>query len=86
VRLMSRFQYNTLERLAQVKAPVLVIHSPRDNIIPFSHGKKLYEAAREPKAFLEIAGGHNDGFVFMRPEWVQALGRFLEQAAKDRVD
>ena len=78
VRLLSRFKYNTLERLAEVNAPVLVIHSPRDDIIPFSHGKKLYEAAREPKAFIEIAGGHNDGFVFMRPEWVKALGAFLD--------
>jgi fermentation-respiration switch protein FrsA (DUF1100 family) len=78
VRLLSRFKYNTLERLAHVKAPVLVIHSPRDNIIPYSHGKKLFDAAREPKAFLEIAGGHNDGFVFMRAEWVKALGAFLD--------
>ena len=81
VRLMSRFKYDTLARLERVKVPVLVIHSPKDDIIPFSHGKKLYEAAREPKTFLEVAGGHNDGFVFMRPEWVKALGAFLDQAA-----
>ena len=78
VLLLSRFKYNTLERLAEVKAPVLVIHSPRDDIIPYSHGRKLFDAAREPKASLEIAGGHNDGFVFMRTEWVQALGAFLD--------
>jgi len=80
VRLISRFSYNTRECLPHVNAPVLVIHSPGDDIIPFAHGKKLFEAAREPKAFLELAGGHNDGFVFRRPEWVKALGAFLEEA------
>jgi fermentation-respiration switch protein FrsA (DUF1100 family) len=80
VRLISRFKYNTRECLAQVKAPVLVLHSPEDEIIPFAHGKKLFEAAREPRAFIELAGGHNSGFVFMRPEWVKALGAFLKSA------
>lgn len=78
VRLISRFKYNTRECLGEVKAPVLVIHSPDDEIIPFAHGKKLFEAAREPKAFLELSGGHNDGFVFVRPDWVKALGAFLK--------
>jgi fermentation-respiration switch protein FrsA (DUF1100 family) len=80
VRLISRFKYDTRECLPHVKAPVLVIHSPRDDIIPYAHGRKLYEAAREPKEFLEIAGGHNDGFVFTRAEWAKALGAFLERA------
>jgi hypothetical protein len=30
---------------------------------------------------LELAGGHNDGFIFVRREWVQALAVFLEAAA-----
>ena len=82
VRLLSRFKYNTLECVPNVRAPVLVVHSQRDDIIPFSHGRKLYEAAREPKAFLEVRGGHNDGFVFMQPDWVKALGAFLDTTDK----
>jgi len=81
VRLISRFKYDTRECLAGVKAPVLVLHSPRDDIIPFAHGEKLYAAAREPKQFLELDGGHNDGFVYTRPAWVEALGGFLERTA-----
>ena len=80
VRLISRFSYDTLSRLAEVRAPVLVVHSPGDDIIPYSHGERLYAAAREPKSFLELSGGHNDGFVFARPEWVSALGKFLRSA------
>ena len=83
VRLISRYRYATLERLSQVRSPVLVIHSPDDDIIPFSHAQRLYEAAREPKAMLELRGGHNDGFVFVRPEWVKGLGDFLEKHGSD---
>lgn len=77
VRLVSRFRYDTLARLRDVRAPVLVVHSPQDDIIPFSHGRRLFEAAREPKAMLELAGGHNQGFVFAREEWVKRLAAFL---------
>src|SRR5688572_1400501 len=63
VRLVSRIRYDTLRRLGDVRAPVLVIHSPDDDIIPFTHGQRLFDAAPEPKAMLEIAGGHNEGFV-----------------------
>jgi hypothetical protein len=56
---------------------VLIAHSPEDEIIPFRHGQLLYEAAPEPKAFLKMAGGHNEGFIFMLPAWVDALADFL---------
>jgi fermentation-respiration switch protein FrsA (DUF1100 family) len=84
VRMITRFRYDTLTRLADVHAPVLVIHSRTDEIVPYSHGERLYAAANAPKAFLEISGGHNDSAVFMRREWVEALGAFLDAAADER--
>ncbi|MDH5276841.1 MAG: alpha/beta hydrolase, partial [Gammaproteobacteria bacterium] len=64
--------------LVNINCPVFVAHSPDDDIIPFRHGQLLYEAAGEPRAFLQMAGGHNEGFIFMLPAWVGALGAFLE--------
>lgn len=81
VRLISRFKYDTLDSLRRVRAPVLVAHSRDDDIVPFAHGQKLYAAANAPKQFLEMRGGHNDGFVFMREEWVKVLADFLERHA-----
>jgi fermentation-respiration switch protein FrsA (DUF1100 family) len=78
VRLVSRFRYDTLSRLRDIRVPVLVIHSPQDEIIPFSHGRRLFEAAREPKAMLELSGGHNEGLVFVRERWVERLAAFLD--------
>ena len=77
VRWLARIRYDTRENLRTVEAPVLIAHSPEDDIIPFEHGRALYAAANPPKQFLELAGGHNDGFIFMRESWVKALGDFL---------
>jgi fermentation-respiration switch protein FrsA (DUF1100 family) len=61
VRQLTRYRYDTASRLSDIEMPVLIIHSPEDEIIPFSHSQELYELAREPKCFLEIQGSHNTG-------------------------
>jgi uncharacterized protein len=81
VRLVSRFSYDNRAAVKAIKAPLLIAHSAQDDIIPYSHGRALFEAANEPKQFLEMKGGHNEGFLFVRQEWVAQLGKFLERAA-----
>lgn len=77
VRWLARIHYDTRENLRSVAAPVLIAHSPEDEIVPFEHGRTLFAAANPPKHFLELTGGHNDGFIFMRESWVRVLGDFL---------
>lgn len=77
VRWLARIRYDARESLRSVAAPVLIAHSPKDDIIPFEHGQALFAVANPPKQFLELAGGHNDGFIFMREAWVRVLGDFL---------
>ena len=84
VRLLSRIGYDNRENLKRIRAPVFIAHSRDDDIVPYAHGKRLYEAANEPKAFLEMRGGHNDGFIFTQPEWVAELGAFLDRHADER--
>jgi fermentation-respiration switch protein FrsA (DUF1100 family) len=84
VRLLSRIGYDNLANLKRIRAPVFIAHSRDDDIVPYSHGKRLFEAASEPKTFLEMRGGHNDGFIFTQPEWVAQLGAFLDRHADGR--
>jgi len=79
VRWLTRIRYDTRENLRLTTVPVLVAHSPDDDIIPFEHGRALFAAANSPKQFLELAGGHNDGFIFMRASWIKVLGDFLDE-------
>lgn len=60
VNWLSRFQMDSRARLAGLKCPVLVIHGRQDEVIGFHHGQQLFAAAREPKTWLELDGGHND--------------------------
>lgn len=78
IRLLSRFQYDSLSKIGRVNAPVMIIHSPQDELVPFEHGRKLFDAAREPKKFLETAGEHNACAFYSRAEWVKSVQAFIE--------
>jgi fermentation-respiration switch protein FrsA (DUF1100 family) len=77
VRWMVRYRYDNLAKIGEVGCPVLVMHSPQDEIIPFEMGRRLFDAAKEPKTFFELKGGHNDGFETTGPSYVETLKNFL---------
>jgi uncharacterized protein len=79
VRLIARIQYRTADYVARVRAPVLIIHSREDEIVPFAHGQALYARAAEPKEFVEIHGDHNAGFLMSEAQLTAALRRFLAE-------
>jgi len=78
VRLISRLRFPVAKDLANSNAPVLVIHSHDDEIIPFEMGRSLYDAAPEPKAFLDIAGDHNTGFLLSEDRYRGGLEAFFD--------
>lgn len=41
--------------------PLLVMHSEDDPIVPFANGRRLFDAARQPKRFIALKGGHIQG-------------------------
>ena len=77
-RTLSRVRLDTLHRVRRLEIPVLVIHSPGDEIVPIDHGRRLYEAVPGPKAWLAIEGGHNGGFLTSERTYVGGLQAFLE--------
>lgn len=78
VRLISRLRYDTLGLMARIDAPVLVVHSREDEIIPFAHGERLFAAARGPKRLLPLRGGHNTGHHLSRAAYRAGLAAFLD--------
>ena len=77
VRWLARFSYDTRANLAAISCPLLIIHSPDDEIAPYRLGQELLAAARPPKQFLPIRGGHNDGFLLSGPTYTEGLDAFL---------
>lgn len=80
VRWMLGDKYNTLAALGKVRCPVLVIHSRDDEIVPFDLGLELFRRAGEPKKFVEISGGHNEGFLESEDAYVKGLRDWLKES------
>lgn len=79
IKFISRFRFTTRKYLKEVSCPVLLIHSREDEIVPFDHGLRLYEAANNPKLFLEISGGHNDGYIISGQRYISGVKDFLKE-------
>lgn len=77
VRWIARNRFPSLERIATVPMPILVIHGRDDTTIPAAHGRRLFQAAPEPKRFLEVAGGHDDAYLVGAQEYEEGIARFL---------
>src|SRR5690606_41487712 len=70
--------YEGTDRIAGVSpVPVMIIHSVRDGIIPFEHGVRLYEAAEQPKEFLQTDTPHAATFVI--PAYREAVLEFMKK-------
>ena len=77
VRLLGTIQYNVRGKLPRLHIPVMIMHSPADTLIRFSHGQKNFAAANEPKVFWELAGDHNDTLLAGEQNYIEGLRRFL---------
>ncbi|MBJ6136867.1 alpha/beta hydrolase [Marinobacter litoralis] len=70
--------YEGTDRIAGIApVPVMIIHSIRDGIIPFHHGTRLYDAAEQPKEFLQTDTPHAATFVI--PAYREAILEFMEK-------
>ncbi len=79
VRLLLSYRYASIEKVPAIKCPKLFFHGRDDTLIPFANGRKLFEAAAEPKQFIETPGQHNEaGFTYSR-EFTDRLRGFLEE-------
>ena len=75
--------YPSLRRIPRLRAPLLVLHGARDDIVPLMHGEELFEAAPEPKR-IEVfgAGGHND---LLGPDWIETISGWARDVLANAV-
>ncbi len=72
--------YRSDLRIQRIKAPVLVAHSPDDEIVPYDMGVRLYEEAPEPKRFCGLHGGHAEAGWQTSPEYARIFREWLDAA------
>lgn len=60
-RLLMTQRLDSLSKISEYQGPLLQSHGEADRVIPYAIGRKLFEAANEPKIFVTLpGGGHND--------------------------
>jgi fermentation-respiration switch protein FrsA (DUF1100 family) len=69
--------YPSLRRVRELRAPLLVVHGERDEIVPPLHAEALFDAAPHPKQLHVIEGvGHNDLVTVAGRRWADVISRF----------
>lgn len=80
-KLLLRWNYNNLERISKVRSPILIIHSPDDELTPYSHALQLLETASDNTDFLQISGDHLNGFLTSGDVYTDGIAAFVDQLA-----
>ena len=80
VRWLLRDRFASIEKVSALTVPFLVIHSPADDLVPFTQGESLFNAAHGTKQLLKTTGGHNGGGFVLKAEWHEQVRAFLHAA------
>jgi fermentation-respiration switch protein FrsA (DUF1100 family) len=81
-RFLIRTRMESLAKIGQIGCPLLVVHSKADRVVPFDLGRRLFEAAPQPKAFYEVVGaGHNETWLVGGPAYFDAVADLVRSAS-----
>ncbi len=77
VRLLMRNRLSAIDKIGEYNGSLLQAHGEGDTVVPYSLGRRLFDAANEPKEFVSIPGGdHNDP---RSQQFWTAADRFLDR-------
>lgn len=86
---LAKYDFNSLSRIAQLNeqqpdTPVMIMHSPQDDVIGIHHGKRLYNTVQtNDKTFVELRGTHNTSFFSSERIILEQWTRFLARSEED---
>lgn len=76
-QLLARIKYASIDRIDDIQCPVLIAHSQTDEIVPYELGLRLFEKVKSAKIFLELQGGHNNGFIVSGHTYIEGIKHFI---------
>lgn len=75
---LLKHRLNALDQIIEVRIPKLFFHGDKDKIVPIKLGRKLFEAAPNPKEFVVLPGaGHNDTYFVGGKDYFKKIERFF---------
>lgn len=68
-------EHGMREAIGALGVPLLIFHSPVDEVVGIEHAARIYRAARHPKSFVSLDGA--DHLLLARPEDARFVGEVL---------
>jgi len=79
---MLATKFDSLSKIVSITIPKLFLHAQNDEIVPFSQGQRLYDAAPNPKQFVPLSGGHNDAFFLCSEKLNPIVKQFVNSVGQ----
>jgi len=77
-RWLIRTRMDSAGKIGRVRCPILIAHSPDDDVVPYELGRRLYEAAAGDVRFVEVPNAaHNETWIVGGAGYLESLRRFV---------
>ncbi len=84
IEYVVKSRFDSLQKIRDVHAPILIVHGARDEVVPFEMGQQLFQAAPEPKRFYPIERAtHNNLMEVGGESYLACLRGFVADSARD---
>ena len=77
VKYLLKDRYDTISKINMVKSPIMIMHGEKDDVVPFSMGKILFEKANSPKH--SYFTSTDDHMMEFNSELLEAIKNFVEK-------
>lgn len=82
---LSTQKFDSISKIKQVDAPILIRHGDADNTVPFVLGQRLFEAAPQPKEFVRFPGGSHSGLhAEQREFYIETAWQFWQRSSANK--
>jgi hypothetical protein len=85
VGMISTQRFPSIDRMASLRLPKLFLHSPEDAVIPYSEGRRLFDAALPPKRFVDVRGGHENAYRVDKSVYYGAIASLIRDVTPESI-
>lgn len=80
----SPFKMNSIDLIKYITCPLLIVHGTKDELIPYSMAKDLYEQASNPKLLYPVENGtHQNTFIVGGKKYWYVIAEFIKKSIHD---
>ena len=77
VKLLLKDRYDSINKIKMINTPILIMHGKKDDVVPFSMGKELFEKANSPKH--SYFTSDDDHMMEFNSSLIQRINNFIQK-------